>query len=867
MADDYASTIYTVGAVLAGGWSNGNIEASGDQDWFRVNMIAGHTYRIDLEGSPTSKGTLSDPYLRGIYNSSGTLIANTTNDDNGTNYNSRVQYAAGASGVYFVSAGAVSSNTGSYRLTVTDLTPSSTAYAIRAQGSVVKNEGNSGATYYSFLVTRTGTISQAGSVRYSVSGSGTNTAAASDFVGGAFPTGLVSFAAGQNSKVVNIAVAGNTVFENNEAFAITLSSPVNGTINSAAARVVGTIVNDDPRGLTINDDIYTGTLANDLIDGLAGDDFLYGRDGQDFLVGNRGDDHIFGGSGNDTIYADTSSTTSGSSGTQTVSGTGVIPSTSQNLSINLTSPTSTENGNVSVSGLVSRSAVQQGGFNIAYVIDRSGSMSSSFQGTETVPDKNGNGRSNELMDAAIQSFESLNASLISSGFGASRLGVIEFDDTASILYNGTLNSDANGNGVLDSNERLRTLTDSGSTYFDLGLQQAISFFQSAPAGRQNVVFFISDGAPNGGAYNDEVATLLNDAGINATIRAVGLGTGASLTALDLVDDGIANNSATRVSSPSALTAGLIASPVSQAEILRVELVRNGSVVATISSSQLVQTPLGLRYTANISGLVASDNTLIARVIASDAAHTTVSTGLHIGLGGINDNLLYGGSGNDYLFGGRGNDLLDGGSGVDTVNYSKSGAGVRVNLNSLAFQNTVGAGWDQLLSVENLTGSQFADVLTGNSIANVLNGSAGNDILSGNAGSDNLNGGIGNDKIYGGVGNDTLTGGTGSDTFLFNSSLNAATNRDSITDFNAVYDTVQLDRTIFTKLSTLGTLKTTYFKASTTGRAVDGDDYLLYNTTSGALFYDADGSGAGVATQFASLTTKVAITAADFVVVA
>jgi Ca2+-binding RTX toxin-like protein len=49
-------------------------------------------------------------------------------------------------------------------------------------------------------------------------------------------------------------------------------------------------------------------------------------------------------------------------------------------------------------------------------------------------------------------------------------------------------------------------------------------------------------------------------------------------------------------------------------------------------------------------------------------------------------------------------------------------------------------------------------------------------------------------------------------------------------------------------------------------AADGNDYLLYNTTSGALYYDSDGNGAVAALQFATLTGNPLITNADFTVV-
>ena len=112
----------------------------------------------------------------------------------------------------------------------------------------------------------------------------------------------------------------------------------------------------------------------------------------------------------------------------------------------------------------------------------------------------------------------------------------------------------------------------------------------------------------------------------------------------------------------------------------------------------------------------------------------------------------------------------------------------------------------------------------------------------------------------GFGNDTIIGGGGMDTFVFDSILNASANMDTIADFSVVDDTIRLDRTIFAKLTTLGTLNTAFFNSSTTGKALDSNDYILYNTTTGALLYDADANGTGLATQFATLTTKPAITA-------
>src|SRR5438067_8373339 len=121
MADDYAGLTATTGTVSIGGSTTGNIETAGDADWFRITLTAGETYQFDLKGSATGNGTLADPFLR-LRDSAGTSLA--FNDDNGTNFNSRITYAATASGTYYLSAGSsTASGTGTYLVGATDITP------------------------------------------------------------------------------------------------------------------------------------------------------------------------------------------------------------------------------------------------------------------------------------------------------------------------------------------------------------------------------------------------------------------------------------------------------------------------------------------------------------------------------------------------------------------------------------------------------------------------------------------------------------------------------------------------------------------------------------------------------------------------
>jgi Ca2+-binding RTX toxin-like protein len=128
-----------------------------------------------------------------------------------------------------------------------------------------------------------------------------------------------------------------------------------------------------------------------------------------------------------------------------------------------------------------------------------------------------------------------------------------------------------------------------------------------------------------------------------------------------------------------------------------------------------------------------------------------------------NNLLNGGEGNDSIYSGTGNDILNGDNGIDTVYYdSYYKGGVTINLGLTTSQNTINAGFDTFISIENINGSNYSDTITGNTSDNMLTGNAGNDKLTGNAGNDWLISGEGDDALNGGDGNDVLNGGNGTD---------------------------------------------------------------------------------------------------------
>ena len=140
----------------------------------------------------------------------------------------------------------------------------------------------------------------------------------------------------------------------------------------------------------------------------------------------------------------------------------------------------------------------------------------------------------------------------------------------------------------------------------------------------------------------------------------------------------------------------------------------------------------------------------------------VTNGYDVIYGYDGDDSIYGLGGNDTLDGGAGADALNGGTGSDTASYWTATAGI---IASLSYG--VGAGGDAegdtYASIENLTGSQFADALVGDDGNNILGGLFGDDFLDGRDGSDMLRAGWGNDTLKGGGGADWLDGGPEIDT--------------------------------------------------------------------------------------------------------
>ena len=224
-----------------------------------------------------------------------------------------------------------------------------------------------------------------------------------------------------------------------------------------------------------------------------------------------------------------------------------------------------------------------------------------------------------------------------------------------------------------------------------------------------------------------------------------------------------------------------------------------------------------------------------------------------------DDTIQGGAGNDWVrlgggsVPGYGTKVIDGGSGVDTLEwgaFAKSAIVVDLAAGTLRGGDD-GTGSASLTSIETVIGADGFD-----------------DRISGAAAAESLLGGTGNDTLDGRGGNDSLTGGAGADTFVFDTPPGTG-NVDQVTDFVSASDHLSFDNAVFTALGANGNFAAgdARFAAGagfTSGH--DASDRVVYDTSTGNLYYDADGNGAGAAQLVATIQGHPAVAATDIAVI-
>ena len=249
---------------------------------------------------------------------------------------------------------------------------------------------------------------------------------------------------------------------------------------------------------------------------------------------------------------------------------------------------------------------------------------------------------------------------------------------------------------------------------------------------------------------------------------------------------------------------------------------------------------GLINIENVIGSAFTDN------ITGNSGDNTINGG-----GGIDN--LDGKDGNDVLIGGSGNNVLDGGSDIDTADYSNAKNGVVVNLFTGVATNNGNGGKDTLISIENVTGSAFNDVLLGGLVNHVLTGGAGNDIIEG---------GTGNDILFGGPGEDTLRGFSGQDRYKY---TNIDECGDTIVFFNPTEDVFDISG--FPGLSTALFSNSLSSSQFVIGTAPTNDQHrFIYDPMTGRMLFDEDGIGPEPSKLFVTIGEPVpGISASNFVI--
>lgn len=194
-------------------------------------------------------------------------------------------------------------------------------------------------------------------------------------------------------------------------------------------------------------------------------------------------------------------------------------------------------------------------------------------------------------------------------------------------------------------------------------------------------------------------------------------------------------------------------------------------------------------------------------------------------------------------------------GNDTIAYDGSrDANIDLRAATLQYEEG-GGGW--VSYADGIFGG--FTIANGVVIENAIGGS-GNDKLIGNSAANTLTGGDGDDSLYGGLGCDVLIGGAGNDRFYFDTAPGAS-NWDDLRDFSHAEDSIYLDRDVFAGIGADGMLAASAFRAGSV--AMDADDRILYDSVTGNIYYDPDGSGAGAAMLFAHVAPGTAVDHTDF----
>ncbi|WP_373275594.1 tandem-95 repeat protein [Vibrio diabolicus] len=410
-------------------------------------------------------------------------------------------------------------------------------------------------------------------------------------------------------------------------------------------------------------------------------------------------------------------------------------------------------------------------YNIAFVLDTSGSMGS-WVGTakQEVLDV-----FDELLSAANQGEKPGTVNIHLSEFASSASAVISVDlssPTARDEFVKELNSAIGDEG-------------DGGTNYEAGLQSAVEWFSSQPnPNGQNITYFVTDGQPNRAthlyhlAQNEFSKVILDvdDSGKLVTLQDIVSSNNYSYGQTVTYKGDVVIDSYGQVYSP--LTGRILGDIDRYYGSIRYDDERGSStqaqhmyqVLAALSSVESIGLGSGVDEQTlkqyDTDGVVESD------IDVTKLAETILGQDVPLK------------QGSDTIQGGEGDDILLG----DLIEFGGNEQGLSAIQSHVAQQT----GQD----VSTIDGEDIHEYVKNNleefnqshqgDKSDNLSGGAGNDLLFGQGGNDILVGGEGDDILIGGLGNDILTGDEGSDIFKWSEVTNEV---DTVTDFNKDEDTL------------------------------------------------------------------------------
>ena len=556
-------------------------------------------------------------------------------------------------------------------------------------------EGDAGGATVTFHINRAGSVQEMTQVDWAVTGLSAGLDA-SDFVGGVLPSGTETFIAGGNRSVqVTFDILGDTDFEFDEDFTITLSNLIDAaggdTQGLGVSSVQGTVISDEFIYEGYSDAALTTLVIADnsfsVVDAaLAAGSFI------DVV-----EEAVAGDIGATVVTTDD----------LTISADAPFDA-DFSLGAGVTNLTVTGTTNASATGGTTDDTIIMGDGN--NLVEGGGGADSltGGAGVDTV--------SYATSDAAVEVGIAMGATV--TGGHATGDTLSGFENVTGSAFGDTLRGDA-GNNVLAGLNGDDTLEGgAGADVHDGGMgDDTASYANAASAIRTN----LASGGTFGEALGDSYIDVENLTGSAFNDTLIGNALGNVLTGgagADVLSGGGGADTAAYADSGMAVQVNLAAGTGANGDA-------DGDQFFSIE---------------NVSGSAFND-TLIGgsgvNVLRGAGGNDVI-----LDLSGGNDQ-MFGEDGNDQLQGGAGGDLLDGGIGTDEARYNTSDAAVSVNLRTGAVSGGHAVG-DTFVSIENLVGSQFDDMLVGDIGVNRLDGFLGDDTLQGGGGADTLFGDLGFD---------------------------------------------------------------------------------------------------------------------------